>query len=60
MRFDGGASPKSLGVHDYFPDLVFQGLGGPVHTASLADINDVLTKLQAWPVEGRFVLDLRD
>ena len=31
-----------------------------VHTASLADINDVLTKLQAWPVEGRFVLDLRD
>ena len=36
MRFDGSASSRSLGVHDYFPDLVFEGSGGTVHTASLA------------------------
>lgn len=36
MRFDGIASLRPLGAHDYFPDLVFEGPDGPVHTASLA------------------------
>lgn len=35
-----------------------QGIRPTVHTAPLEDINDVLERLESWPVPGRMVLDL--
>lgn len=52
MRCDGIESTRLLGAGDFFPDVIFEGPAGPVHTASLAGLRIAILFFPREPADA--------